>query len=391
MIKTNMIKRGLSALALAMLSTILCVPSVFAENIYGMDYSGGVALSSDNVRIEPEMLNSLTPLITRNNINAVEIPADSSLQRGYYTDSNSSCHEFYYFTVGDQKKAAAPKYYYTVSSDKYIAVVRIENIVYESNRSETNAQSLTAGADDESSIVAGVHGTNRYVYISAGTAVYSDATCSTRVPGTRSIVRGEERVFIEVNVKLYNKADLSPFTSRGLYISITDIDAGQSYKILNKLDQLTAGKMYAKSADNLQPSEEKSGGNRDIPVTLRNMFVGDGNYIYSEYNEDQIIATDENNNIFARLSSETQEEGLNFVFGFASAAGSGIEYYADFAEDEVPATDEAEPMAVPNTGSVTEEDSNATLTMTSIIGVLAIALMIYASPRLFHKKIDFKK
>lgn len=398
--KTNRMRKGALVLALALCASALGTSSVSAANIYGMDYSGGEELSTENVQIDPELLNSLTPLITRSNINNVAIPQDSDFRTGYYKNANNNtCHEFYYYPImvdsdkNPKSPAVGPNLSYTVSSDKYTASVHFENIVYEQLNSGSE-NFLVATADTSQMVAVGVHSTSRYVYVSAGVPVYTDDTCATRDSSIRTITKGEERIFAQVNVKLLDKESGEPFSSNGLYISVTDIDAAQSYKILNERDEFTAGKMYSKSASTLQPAivETNREVTKGVSRGLTNMFVANDHYIYSEYTSDDMITTDEENDIFVKLSSETQAEGLDFVFGFAGSAGSGIEYYADFTQDSEPEQDDvSESVAVPNTGVSTGENSNATLIATSIVGVLVIALMAYVSPRVFHKRIDFKK
>lgn len=104
-----------------------------------------------------------------------------------------------------------------------------------------------------------------------------------------------------------------------MYFGLTDVDAGQSYKILNDGNKLSSSNMYAKSAELLQPEDSD----------LRNMFVSSGNYIYSQYNADgHFNIREKGNDVFVKLNEATQKDGLDVVFGFSGLAWSGVEYYA---------------------------------------------------------------
>ena len=92
--------------------------------------------------------------------------------------------------------------------------------------------------------------------------------------------------------------------------------------------------MYAASESVLQDSS--------VDVDLNNMYVASGHYICSEFGDvehDEKMLSDFKSNVFVKASIEAQREGLDVVFGFAGAAGSGIQYYArqyvvKYASDE---------------------------------------------------------
>ena len=305
-------------------------------------------------------------------------------------------------------------------------------------------------ADDDGTYAVIIH--NGSVHV--GYYIYTDDTCQEKDLNIKNITGTGEKLFVQLNLKLYKDNSDQVFVSDGIYFRFNDIDSGQSYKILNASNQLTANKMYAKSIADLQPT--------DPNVTSKNMFNTTENYIYAEYGPSFNII-EEDSSLYVNIGVAAQQEGLDVVFGFTKEAGSGIEYYAkqytvtyesdeggtitgiteeDVISGDVPSgsTEEAkkdyeldywkadkdvtltdgtvikagEPITpeqikkvvvnkditftavytkalkVPNTGASTEE-LNATIVALPIIGILLGALMIGLLPKLTHKKISFKK
>ncbi len=435
---------------MALMGALFCSSSVFADENYGIEYTGGTPLGADNVQINPTLVNSLRQLMQ---VEAVDVAVDQKADwhTGYiYDEAALGCEEFYYLTVpnhpaenAQQLFASSISYpHVTFSNDQFRTELDILNIGLE-------------GVDSESAIPVGVAQGTSYIYV--GWRVYSDPACTEIVDNVTPLRNTDDsKVFVEMNAVMYEKDSDTPYEAKELYLGLTDIDAGQSYKILNHDSLLQTSNMYAKSAEALQSP--------DPAVTFKNMFVPSEHYIYSEYTSGSWLGLIRDSDIYVTLGSQTKEEGVHFVFGFVGAAGSGIEYYATpfdiqyntdengaitgITDEEVfsgknpkgssyranqkyvfshwianvdvtledstiikagdPITDaqlkqvivdkdikftaifKAESVAVPNTGASTM-DSNATQITLSVFGVLLGALLIRALPRLMHKKIDFNK
>lgn len=70
--------------------------------------------------------------------------------------------------------------------------------------------------------------------------VYSDAKCTEAKTGSERLERkNDERLFIKMNLKLHRKGQKSIYSTNGMFFGLTDIDAAQSYKILNHGNELT--------------------------------------------------------------------------------------------------------------------------------------------------------
>ncbi len=315
-------KKTALAIMVATVGLLVSPTSVFATNPYGMDYSGGALLSSDNVTID-STVEELTPLISSGNAH-VTIPDVSDMwETAYY--KGSSCSKFYYLKTWEswggssgetttQIQAASVNIdpYYIVSNDQYTAVVNINGVFLEDGIS----------LSEDNAFAVGVHDDNMG-FLSVGDPLYSDNQCENRMDDIKTLaVGGGERVFVETNMKLYKNDSSEVFTSDKLYLGLTDIDAAQSYAILNGNNQLNKNNMFAVSEAALQ--------NPDTSVDLKNRFATGGkyNYIYSEYRPGEDFNSNYVNNVFVKIDQEVQEEGVDVVFGFAATAGSGIQYYA---------------------------------------------------------------
>lgn len=303
-------KTRILAVSLAATGVLLCSPGAFATNEYGMEYSGGEPLGADNVQIEPGYVSSLTKLLEAG---VVDTTFDDSevWYGGYIKDNGGVCKSTQFYTI----PFSLPRGLYygghhiTFSNDKYRAELSITNEIAEN-------------VSDMDAIPIGVVEGSTYIYV--GWQVYADNTCEERATGVTPLRYNEDsRVFLEMNVKLYEKDSETPYNPDKLFFGLTDIDAAQSYKILNEDSLLTPGHMFAKSAGDLQ--------SQDPSVTFRNMYVPSGNYIYSEYDPatGSRLETDNISNIYAELGSNTKQNGLSIVFGFAGYAASGIEFYAE--------------------------------------------------------------
>ena len=430
------------AASMVLLGGLFCSPNTFADNSFGINYTGGSQLGASNVQIEPAFVNSLRPLLQAESVNTV-FDQDNFWGSGYVNDGEFGCVPFSYFTVPSAPPRGPASYpHVSFSNNQFRIELDILNVE-------------TENVDPTSTIPIGIaHGTS-YVYV--GWQVYSDSACQVAQTDLTLLQRASgSKVFVEMEASLYEKNSETPYRAKELYLGLTDIDAGQSYKVLNEDSLLKTTTMYAKSAEALQ--------SQDPEVTFKNMFVPSGNYIYSQYGSDSWLNIPKDSDIYATLGSNTQTDGLHFVFGFVGPAASGIEYYAtpfnvQYKADEngsitgitgeevffgknpssssyqakekyvfshwvadvdvtlqngttIKAGDpitseqikrvavdqdivftaifETESPAVPNTGASTMRN-NATQITISVFGVLLGALLIRSLPRLVHRKVDFNK
>ena len=302
------INKGLLASAI-LAAGFLSSASVSAANIYNMDYEGGAPLDASNVNINPTLINGLTPLITDDDGKNLTFSNYGKWEDGYA--DWGKCDPIRYFKVQTNDSiSATDNISYTITDTKYVSNVKIKSAVLE------DLQSLV---EDNESMTIGVNKNNGWLFV--GFSIFSDAQCSNRIDGIKALKVSEPgKIFVETEIKLNKKGETTPFASNGLYFGITDIDQAQSYKILNTGSQLKPSNMYAVSAASLQPSD----GN-----PLKNMYVDGSNYIYSEFSQTGTIQEhNSNSNIFVKIDTDTQEQGLDMVYGYVRPAGSGLNYYA---------------------------------------------------------------
>ena len=302
---------GLSVVAMACCATLFG-QSVFATNPYGITYSGGAILGSDNVQIDANLVDGLVPVDAVVDDATTVTVSDSALwNEGYYKYSDD-CHEMKYFRVWSNDQAiSSSNLSFKSDNGEYYMDIRINNVFMEN---------ITDASEDGNFYAIGVN--LKSGELMAGRVVYSDAECNVAVENSVSLkLEQEARIFVEMNTKLYKKASPrdSLFTSNGLYIKIADIDTAQSYKILNYNNLLSRDNMYAASASGLQPESSD----------LKNIFVSSDNYIYSEYSGDDFFnIRDGENNVFVKLTEDTLNNGLDIVFGYARGANSALAYYS---------------------------------------------------------------
>ena len=300
-----------------LLAIAYIVPSsiAIASNAYNIEYEGGAPLGADNVHIDPTLVNSLTTLMQMDDV-TVRSSASNLWKNGFVKDKGddgtSICLPFRYFSVPRTNLVASgDELGVTISKNQYKAEVIFNKITLEMSAEDTSDSLYTVGY------------TPNHSFIYGGFEVFSDNSCEQPAAGLRKLMYNDDnRMFIEMKIKLYKNNQDSAFVTDGLYFGITDIDAAQSYKILNTDNKLSPTNMYAKSAEDLQPDES---------MNLKNMFVSNGNYIYSQYDKNASPAffdTLNTANIYLNLERDTQQNGLDLVFGFAHAAASGVEYYA---------------------------------------------------------------
>lgn len=293
-----------SLLVVAIVITYAC--NSFAANDYGINYSGGTPLGASNVIIDPTLTDDLKPLMA----SATQTPNSAPGWRSGYMDDTSGCKPINYFTVSyNDPVDTSDNIGFTISNAQYRTDVKVKKATLEGATAETG------------SIPVGIMPNGSYIY--GGWQPYIDSSCTEKPEGVALLrVKDNVRLFVELNLKLHKKNETDVFVSRGLYFGITDIDAAQSYKILNEGNQLETNNMFARSAESLQPT--------DTSATLKNMFNQDQHYVYSEYDAEEgtVLAIDGYSNLFTQLHEDTQEDGLDIVFGFMSPAGSGVQYYA---------------------------------------------------------------
>ena len=311
--KKRYFERIISATLLTILSiSSLGATSVFATNVnYGIDYDTANAqlLGQDgeiaNVNIDPDLINSLEPLIDNNDIISTSFQGDWN--EGYISDS--SCKKVHYFTVAPGG-AYDQGYSVVMANSQYYATVQIVNVSVISQDNFTKPAAVTV-VDDTNWIFGGWE-----IYDS----ISDSGACQNKNNSIGRVVNGNAYLFIETSIKLYKK-NQSPVVSSELYMGLTDVDAGQSYAILNENNMLSRDNMYAKSFAALQQSS-----------AYPNYYVPDNSegksYIFSAYTRSGIFNSPSNSDIYVKLKPKTQSDGLQMVFGFASNAASGIEYYA---------------------------------------------------------------
>lgn len=295
------------ALATLLMGASLSAPSAFAANQYGITYSGGAPLSASNVQIDPTLIGNLTTLMQSSGVE-VGFSNSSRWQTGYYQGSGT-CYPVKYVDVSTNNPvSASDNISVTFSKNQYTVSVDFVNITLDGVTDSTKKVPMTI--------------------IPGSTSIFgswpslADASCTTPSASTGLSPRAGERMFVEMNIKLFRDGQEAIFTADDLYFGITDIDASQSFKILNSGNAFSPSNMFAKNATDLQTT--------DPNITLRNMYVANGNYLYTQYDPETGVGLDtpDNSNVYTKLTKATQQEGLNIVFGFAGSAASAIEYYA---------------------------------------------------------------
>ncbi len=297
----------------AFVGSVISAP-VFATNPYGIEYSGGQDLGAENVNIDPELIDSLTPLID----GEINVSAQDNWQKAYVLWRG--CHPFSYVKVWENNQYSEDELKYTISNGDYVDNISIKNIIVEG-----------MNVSEEAPTTVGVNMTNGWIFTGWGKdTIFSDSECTNNISSNFVSLwpSDERRMFVETTQKLTKGS--KTFTSNELYYGITDIDAAQSYKIMNNEAKLTPENMFAKSAAALQDNRNYS---TTYPATnnLKNKYVADGNYIYSEYDVSigsPYMTDGEDGNLFVKVPTSVQENGLDVVYGFARHAGSGVGYYA---------------------------------------------------------------
>ncbi|MDO4747419.1 MAG: hypothetical protein Q4A70_03745 [Candidatus Saccharibacteria bacterium] len=295
-------------MSLALLGATSCSASVFATNPYGIVYSGGEPLSENNVQIRPDLTADLTPIIKTGSITEEKNSDTPRLKRGYVLVGGKCKNINYLKITASDPIQPSEKIIHSIYNNRYRMDVNIERTYIEKNEFATESD------DDNPQMNVIFYDTG----LGAGYSVYSDEECQEMSPDYNN--GRKYNVFVETKIKVYENKTNELFKSNRLYFGITDIDARQSYKILNSDNLLVPNNMYAENAASLQPS--------DPEITTRNMYVSDGNYIYSP-NVDYFNITEPGNDVFVNVNTDVQEEGLRVVFGYSrGGAASTLVYYA---------------------------------------------------------------
>lgn len=329
--KRQQYQRILSATLLAALGAAsFGATSVFADGYYeGMNYSTALSTahqlgSDDTVIQDPSIVSGLTPLIS-SGMDAVQTGfSDTNLwKQGFINDTIDGervCREINYFEVSSASpinENSGLSFSVEDNGSGYRAGVQIVGAAVQNpDGTASNVKSMIGIVTD-------------FGWVYGGWTVYGNETdCQAQTGAVIDKINlGETHVFVNMRVKTYRGNSSTPLISNKLYLGITDIDAAQSYKILNADNMLSPSNMYAQDLSKLQPGSDSA------TPDLHNYYVADGNYIFSQYNAaaeagHRTIATPNESNIFVPLTENTQRDGLELVFGFGDNAASGLSYYS---------------------------------------------------------------
>ena len=209
--------------------------NVFAANQYGIEYTGGEALGEDNLTVDADLVSSLTPLIE---LDGTTVTAYGTWQDGYRKRTGGVCQETKYFTV-------SPGHDVTTTNG-----VKISNSKYTFDLTITGV--ALDGVEDGALVAIAPYSDKGY--ISVGGYVYSDAVCETVVDNVIRLNTAQDngKAFVETNIKLYKNGSSAVYKVNNLYFGLTEIDAAQSYKVLNTDNLLEQSTMVAESASALQ-------------------------------------------------------------------------------------------------------------------------------------------
>lgn len=312
-------KRSLKALALTLpvLGSTIASPAVFAEN-YGISYTAdGVELTSV-VKQEPALVESLTEIIPR--VTKTTFIGDDWETAYYSTKSGGEdvCLKTKYILVGNGEHTFPGEGLGFISAPEGTGYSLVVNF---------NKITASDFENDEEVIVSVIENTSS---VHVGETIYSDSNCTNELKS--QIALGDHRVFLEMNAKLFKNSKNShrQVASDGVYFGINDIDAAQSYKILNDESKFVANQMITASKENLKDGYVEV--SAENPTALENKFVSDGNYIYSQYalgnTQKHIQNTKADALMLSPVAKETLESGMDFTFGFVKSAYSGIQFYA---------------------------------------------------------------
>lgn len=303
--------KGIIASLLAIPAALLGSGNVFADNSYNINYSGGSDLgASGTIKIDKDLVENIENSSLLNpgeSTTKLTIKGDG-WQSGYYK-LDDDCREAVYYKA--TKSGTVSNLSFAIENNKYAADIVIKKIELD-GISLSQGQFVPIVIDKET----------KSIFVKSG-AIYPNSYCANEVAGVVGPAHDGKKAFVEMNIKLREASKTTTYLSDKLYFGITDIDSAQSFKILNQGNGFSESTTLAKSKEDLQ--RNKQDGN------YKNKFVtaSNGNYIYSEYSNTSPFILDNGNtaNIYVKLSNQTQTDGLNVVFGYASDAASAIEYF----------------------------------------------------------------
>lgn len=306
------IKVVFAALALMMVQIGAPLVSAGAKNGISFDPQDGEVLKEGNVTVDPQLIEGLTPIID-NGKAVVDNP--DKWEIGYVktlAGGEMKCLGPYKYFKIHQKDVINEKsgYSWTIEKGRYKLAINITDVELDDRADTfTDENFVTVYLDD-------------YGNIDAGFRLFTNSTCEHYVDNNvKGLDPREAGLYIQTKLMLYDKETNTPFSSNQLYFGITDIDSAQAYKILNPGNELSPENMYVLSDSDIQPTEG----------TLKNMYSPSGKFVYAQYNGDDgstfNIETGKSN-IYVKVDSEAQRDGLDVVFGFLHGAGSGVRYYA---------------------------------------------------------------
>lgn len=356
-----------SAASAALLGAAMFPASVFADN-YGIVYSGGKPLNENNgtININSQLIDGLSSLVSGSD-GEVELTTENWLQGWHHrTGEDEECHSIDYFTISGT--SSTDKHSFSIKNDNYQIDVDVNSVTIIDPPTDTKP--IAVGIDSENSFL---YGSNVIYDTQEKCQGKQDEDKKT---GSLTRKSGTNRQFIETNIKLKKIGASSVYLAGddNLYFGLTDVDASQSFKILNSGNELSQSNMFAKSVKLLQQdfyydrTDTDGDGKKEsipkenpgtLPATCVEITSGspisDSNppapflncfkdgYIYSQYNTEtrssDLNADLPGSDILVSLKDKTQTDGLNLVFGFTDSAGSSVEYYAKqynvtYASDE---------------------------------------------------------
>lgn len=315
---------GLSVVATACCATI-AGQSVFAANPYGITYSGGEPLGASNVNIDPNLKN-FSNLVTAGNYNNIYDPKDVKMlgdkwEEGYLKMAGR-CDQFSYIKISNTSEYDVNNNLgWVMYGDAYEVRNSIQNIVIDGVTQFDNGKLTTVGVRKRDGFLMVGFGS------SGDSSIYKDNKCQEEVAGleefnSESPMSEDKWIFVETKTRLFKKGTNESLTSGEIYYVISDIDAAQSYKILNPGLQLNANNMYAIDAKDLQHNVTEY-------TDLKNMFNPETHVIYSEYTATGGAVGGDTAHVFVKMNAEDLANGVNVVYGFAAHAGSSVgEFYA---------------------------------------------------------------
>lgn len=277
---------------------MLVSQDVFAAP-YGMDYSGGVKFSTSNVTVNAGVVSNLAAFLVKKNVKTTKTSSSSDWKNGYVISGSSDAHCFpvKYFKL-PQGGLSSSKYGMTLSDGNHAVDVYFNKIA-------------TSGLTVDTSVAVGDTG---FLTIDVGRIIYSDKNCTNVKDSSIHNWSGTDgsKAFLDLTFKPHNVGDSNLFPAT--FFRLSDIDGGQSYKIMNSDTLLSKNNMYVVSKNVINVLNDSS----------EARYVAKNNHIYSAN-----TSIDKDNNIYVKLGSSTQRDGLRMIFGFEGMAGSGIEYYVD--------------------------------------------------------------